>query len=107
VASLIDLFRQIVERGFNRGDLSVADEICSDALIEHEYLAPNARGADILKGQITAARSSVEGLQLSIEEYVESGDKIWVRMRARGKEVAAANPLISMYSMCAASKTVG
>jgi hypothetical protein len=34
---------QIIERGFNRGDLSVADEICSDALIEHEYLAPNAR----------------------------------------------------------------
>jgi hypothetical protein len=47
VASLVDLFRQIIERGFNRGDLSVADEICSDALIEHEYLAPNARGADM------------------------------------------------------------
>ena len=87
MASLVDLFRQIIERGFNRGDLSVADEICSDALVEHEYLAPAARGADILKGQTTAARSGVEGLQLSIEEYVESGDKIWVRMRARGKEV--------------------
>jgi hypothetical protein len=38
---------QIIERGFNRGDLSVADEICSDALIEHEFspltLASNAR----------------------------------------------------------------
>jgi hypothetical protein len=56
MASLVDLFRQIIERGFNRADLSVADEICSDALIEHQYLAPNARGADILKGQITAAR---------------------------------------------------
>jgi hypothetical protein len=37
---------QIIERGFNRGDLSVADEICSDALIEHEFspltLASNA-----------------------------------------------------------------
>jgi hypothetical protein len=72
VASLVDLFRQIIERGFNRGDLSVADEICSDALIEHEYLAPNARGA---------------------EHEV--------------KRYKAANPLISMYSMCAASKTVG
>jgi hypothetical protein len=44
---------------------SVADEICADTLIEHEYLAPNARGADILKGQITDARSGVDGLQLS------------------------------------------
>jgi hypothetical protein len=41
----------------------------------NQYLASNARGADILKRQITAARSGVEGLQLSIEEYVESGGK--------------------------------
>jgi ketosteroid isomerase-like protein len=101
VASLVDLFRQIIERGFNRGDLSVADEICSDALIEHEYLAPNARGADILKGQIAAARSGVEGLQLSIEEYVESGDKIWVRMRARGKEVRSGKPVnFYVFDVC-------
>jgi hypothetical protein len=59
VASLVDLFRQIVEHGFNRGDLSIADEICSDALIEHEYLAPHARGADILKRQVTAARDGL------------------------------------------------
>jgi len=86
VASLIDLFRQIIERGFNRGDLSVADEICSDALIEHEYLAPRVSGAGILKGQIAAARSSVRGLQLAIEDYVEAGHRVWVRMRARGLE---------------------
>jgi ketosteroid isomerase-like protein len=96
-----NLFRQIIERGFNRGDLSVADEICSDALIEHEYLAPNARGADILKGQIAATRSGVEGLQLSIEEYVESGDKIWVRMRARGKEVQSGKPVnFYVFDVC-------
>ena len=82
----IDLFRQIIERGFNQGDLTVADEICSDALIEHEYLAPPARGPDILKGQIAAARSSVRGLQLAIEDYVEVGHAVWVRMRARGQE---------------------
>jgi hypothetical protein len=28
VANPIDLFRQIIERGFNQGDLTVADEIC-------------------------------------------------------------------------------
>ena len=65
MASLVDLFRQDHRSAGPIGvDLSVADEICSDALIEHEYLAPTARGADILKGQITATRSGVEGLQL-------------------------------------------
>jgi len=96
-----NLLRQIQERGFNRGDLSVADEICSDALIEHEYLAPIARRADILKGQIAAARSGVEGLQLSTEEYVESGDKIWVRMRARRKEVQSGKPVnFYVFDVC-------
>ena len=30
VASLVDLFRQLIERRFNQGDLSVGDEICSN-----------------------------------------------------------------------------
>jgi predicted SnoaL-like aldol condensation-catalyzing enzyme len=101
MATMIDLFRQIVDRGFNDGDLSVADEICADTLIEHEYLAPNARGADILKGQITDARSGVDGLQLSIEDYVETGDKVWVRMRARGKEVRSGKSVdFCVFDVC-------
>lgn len=47
---------------------------------------PRLRGPDILKGQIAAARSSVRGLQLAIEDYVEVGHAVWVRMRARGQE---------------------
>lgn len=101
MASPIDLFRQIIERGFNRGDLAVADEICSDALIEHQYLAPSARGADILKGQIAAARSSVTGLQLTIEDYVEVGDTIWVRMRAHGHEARSGKAVgFHVFDVC-------
>ena len=37
----IELFRLLIERGFNQGDLSVADEICAQVLAEHEYLAPD------------------------------------------------------------------
>jgi predicted SnoaL-like aldol condensation-catalyzing enzyme len=101
VASLIDLFRQIIERGFNQGDLTVADEICSEALVEHEYLAPATRGASILKGQIAAARASVSGLQLTIEDYVETGDTIWVRMRARGQEARSAKSVdFYVFDVC-------
>jgi hypothetical protein len=76
VASLVDLFRQIVEHGFNRGDLSIADEICSDALIEHEYLAPRARGADILKRQVTAARDGLAGMHRLTFPLFNIGDQI-------------------------------
>jgi hypothetical protein len=40
------------------------------------------------------ARSGVEGLQLSIEEYVESGDKIGFECEHEVKRYAAANPLL-------------
>jgi ketosteroid isomerase-like protein len=82
-----DLFTAIIERGFNRGDLSVADEVCSPDLIEHEYLAPEGvPGPEILKGQIADARGSVSDLVLTIEDLVEHRDQVWARMRAAGRE---------------------
>jgi ketosteroid isomerase-like protein len=82
-----ELFTAIIDRGFNQGDLSVADEVCSSDLIEHEYLAPEGvPGPEVLKGQITDARQSVSGLVLTIEDLVERGDHVWARMRAAGRE---------------------
>lgn len=83
----IDLFRQIVERGFNQGDLTVADELCAPSLIEHQYLVPpHLQGAEILKFQIQAARDEVRYLTLAIEDFVEHEDKVWVRLRGRGSD---------------------
>ena len=85
--SNIELFRKIIDRGFNAGDLSVADEVCSPQLIEREYLVPpHLNGADILKFQIETARKEMQGLRLMIEDHVESGQKVWVRMRGTGTD---------------------
>jgi hypothetical protein len=79
----IDLLRQIIDRGFNNGDLAVAEEICSPEMVEHEYLVPpELHGAEILKFQIQAARAELEGLRLTIEDYVEDGTKVWARSLA-------------------------
>jgi predicted SnoaL-like aldol condensation-catalyzing enzyme len=83
----IDLFRQIIDRGFNQGDLAVADELCAPTLIEHEYLVPpHLRGAEILKFQIQAARHELRYLTLAIEDFVEHEDKVWVRLRGTGSD---------------------
>ena len=83
----IELFRAIIERGFNQGDMSVADEICAGELTEHEYLAQTGiPGPEILKSQIREARRDVSGLALTIEDIVESGDTVWARMVARGTD---------------------
>jgi predicted SnoaL-like aldol condensation-catalyzing enzyme len=82
-----DLFRMIIDRGFNAGDLSVADEICSPALVEHQYLAKSdLPGPAILKDIIGAARTANPDLNLAIEDMVEDGDKVWARLRARGTD---------------------
>jgi hypothetical protein len=75
--SNLDTFRAIIERGFNQGDLSVADEVCADKLTEHEYLArTDLPGPEILKSQILEARRDVGELQLSIEDFVIQADKV-------------------------------
>jgi len=56
----LERFKAIVERGFSRGDLTVADEVCADGLIEHQYLAKtDLPGPQILKAQIEDARRGI------------------------------------------------
>jgi predicted ester cyclase len=82
-----ELFRMIIQRSFNDGDLSVADEVCSPTLVEHQYLAKtHLPGPAILKDQIHAARAANPDLVLSIEDIVEDGEKIWARLRARATD---------------------
>ena len=81
----VRLFNAIIERGFNQGDLSVADEVCTAKLVEHEYLAKKGLlGPDILKRQIQTARSNITGLNLTVEDLVEDGDKVWARSKCTG-----------------------
>ena len=100
--SNIELFRAIIERGFNQGDLSVADEVVAQQLAEHEYLAPtNLPGPEILKWQIKTARSSVTGFKLTIEDIVADGDKVWARMVAQGTEPRSGKwTTISVIDVC-------
>lgn len=92
--SNLDTFRAIIERGFNQGDLSVADEVCADKLAEHEYLArTDLPGPEILKSQILEARRDVDGLQLTIEDFVIQADKVWARMVARGVDGRTGKPI--------------
>jgi ketosteroid isomerase-like protein len=81
----LECFKAIIERGFSRGDLTVADEICAEKLIEHEYLSKtDIPGPQILKAQIEDARHSIKDLKLRIEAIVETSDTVWARSKATG-----------------------
>jgi ketosteroid isomerase-like protein len=81
----LECFKAIIERGFSQGDLTVADEVCAETLIEHEYLSKTGiPGPLILKAQIEDARQSIKDLKLAIEAIVETHDTVWARSKATG-----------------------
>ncbi len=85
--SNLEIFKSIIERGFSRGDLSVADEVCAERLLEHEYLSKvDLPGPDILKSQIDDARRNIKDLTLTLEAFVETQDTVWARCRATGSD---------------------
>ncbi|WP_172628363.1 ester cyclase [Bradyrhizobium ivorense] len=83
--SNLEVFRSIIERGFSRGDLSVADEVCAERLLEHQYLTnSDLPGPEILKSQIENARKSINDLKLTLSASVETEDTVWARCTATG-----------------------
>ncbi len=102
MSSNLELFRLIINRGFNQGDLSVADEVCAEKFSEHEYLAPtDLSGPETLKVMIQSARREVDGLTLTIEDIVADGDKVWARMVARGSDPRSGKKItMSVMDVC-------
>ncbi|MGV7218856.1 ester cyclase [Bradyrhizobium sp. UFLA05-112] len=98
----VRLFIAIIERGFNQGDLSIADEVCAPKLSEHEYLAKtDVLGPEILKDQIQTARGNIQGLTLTVEDLVESGDKVWGRSTATGTHRRSGKPIsMTVIDIC-------
>lgn len=100
--SNLELFKSIIERGFSHGDLSVADEVCAERLLEHEYLTrTDLPGPDILKSQIEDARRNVRDLKLTLEAFVETDDTVWARSRATGTDPRSGKPVaIDVVDIC-------
>jgi ketosteroid isomerase-like protein len=100
--SNLEIFKSIVERGFSSGDLSVADEVCAERLVEHEYLSKtDVPGPEILKSQIEDARRTIKDLKLTLEAFAETQDTVWTRCRATGTDPRSGKPVaIDVVDIC-------
>jgi ketosteroid isomerase-like protein len=98
----VEIFRAIIDRGFTRGDLSIADEVCAAKLIEHQDPPTTViPGPEILKDQIRTARANTKGFALTIEDLVEDGNKVWGRSKATGTELSSGKPFsIDVIDIC-------
>lgn len=80
------VMRRIFEEGFATGDTAVVDELCAADLVEHQFglagVGPEA--IQHVKDAIRDVHRATPDISFTIEDAVERGDTIWVRVRARG-----------------------
>ncbi len=85
-SAALGVISRILEEGFAAGDTAVVDELCSPDLVEHQFglAGTGAEAIEGVKEAIQWLHRAVPDLTFTIEDWVEAGDTIWVRARARG-----------------------
>ena len=80
------VMRRIFDEGFATGETAVVDELCAADLVEHQFGLAGV-GADAIqhiKDAIRDVHAATPDISFTIEDSVERGDTIWVRVRAKG-----------------------
>lgn len=77
-----EVFRRVIEEGFNKGNMDALDECFHPAYIEHQFDLPPT--LEEFKGSIRYLRNMFSPFSLTIDDMVADGDKVWVRMTGRG-----------------------
>ena len=78
--------QRIFDEGFATGNDAIADEVCTPDLVDHQF-GTAGRGAEAIahvKAAIREVHAAVPDITFSIEDWVQDGDVIWVRVRGRG-----------------------
>jgi len=80
------VMQRMFDEVFATGDGTVVDELCSPDLVEHQFgLAGTGAGAvQHVKDAISDVHGAIPDITFTIEDAVESGDTIWVRVHAQG-----------------------
>ena len=82
----LTVMRRMFDEGFATGGTAVVDELCAADLVEHQFGMAGV-GADAIqhvKDAIRQVHAATPDMSFTIEDSVEHGDIIWVRVRARG-----------------------
>jgi steroid delta-isomerase-like uncharacterized protein len=80
-----DLARRFYEDVMNRGDLAVVDELLTADFVDHEEGPPGSPdGIDGVKFFVTTFREAFPDLQVTVEDTIESGDRLAIRATMRG-----------------------
>jgi predicted ester cyclase len=79
-----EVFRRLIEEGFNKGNLEALDDCFPLRYVEHQFAMPSTR--EEFKRTIRSLRETLSPFSLTIEDMVADGDKVWARMTGRGTD---------------------
>ena len=78
----LNVFRQVIDEGFNRVELDHLDNLFAGTVIEHQFgMPPNVEG---VKNSIRFLHKAFPDFHLEIDELIAHDDKVWARMTGRG-----------------------
>jgi predicted ester cyclase len=79
---MISVFERVINESFNKQEYTVLEEYFDPNYKEHQFgLNPTVEG---MEGDIDGLHRSFPDFNLTIEDIVVEGDKLWARMTARG-----------------------
>jgi predicted ester cyclase len=79
---MVDVVRQVIEQGFNRGNYAALDALLPEQSVEHQAGLHGDREG--FKRDIQFLRGAFPDFHMIIEETLVDGDRVWVRSTARG-----------------------
>jgi len=78
----LELFRRVIELGFNEGKVNELDRFVAEDFVEHQFGAES--GLPAFKALVREMRAAFPDLKMTVEDWVTTGDKVWARLRCRG-----------------------
>lgn len=86
------LFREIIEDGFSKGDVTVVDKLFSPDFVEHQH-GFRPPYASSVKRAIEGLHESFPDFSMTVDALVSSDDQVWGRMTARGTQHGQFGPM--------------
>ena len=76
--------RRVIEEVFNKGNLSVAEEIMANDYVYHMGQGMEFKGPDGFKQLAIIFRNAFPDLHMAVEDMIAEGDKVAARFTLRG-----------------------
>lgn len=87
------MIQKIYMEAYNKGDLTVLDDIIAVDYQRHQPPMKNVKGLPAYKEFIKDVRSAYSGFEMNIEDIIVGGDKSVTRITLKGKHTGQAPTL--------------